>query len=113
MGVPHILEGKDFTLANEDLNRIFVSLLFNTKHGLEELNEDELKKAEMIDDDIEGAADERAFRLWINSLGLDDVYIADLYDDVTDGLVLLKIIDKLKPGTVNWKKVEKKPKNIF
>lgn len=45
MGVPHILDGKDFTLANIDLNRIFVSLLFNTKHGLEELNEEEIKKA--------------------------------------------------------------------
>lgn len=67
----------------------------------------------MIDDDVEGAADERAFRLWMNSLGLDDVYINDLYEDVSDGLVLLKIIDRLKEGVVDWKKVEKKPKNVF
>jgi plastin-1 len=113
MGVPHILEGKDFCLANIDLNRIFVSLLFNTKHGLEELNEEEIKKATMIDDDVEGAADERAFRLWMNSLNINDLYITDLYDDVSDGLALLRIIDKLKPETVNWKKVEMKPKNIF
>jgi len=113
MGVPHILDGKDFTLANVDLNRIFVSLLFNTKHCLEELNEEEIKKAQMIDDDIEGAADERAFRLWMNSLNIEDLYITDLYDDVSDGLALLRIIDKLKPGTVNWKKVEMKPKNVF
>jgi plastin-1 len=113
MGVPHILDGKDFTLANIDLNRIFVSLLFNTKHGLEELNEEEIKKAQMIDDDIEGAADERAFRLWMNSLNIEDLYITDLYEDVSDGLALLRIIDKLKPGTVNWKKVEMKPKNVF
>lgn len=45
MGVPHVISGKDFTIANEDLNRIFVSLLFNTKHGLEELTEDEIKAA--------------------------------------------------------------------
>lgn len=49
----------------------------------------------------------------MNSLNIPDLYITDLYDDVTDGLALLRIIDKLKPETVNWKKVEMKPKNVF
>ena len=40
-------------------------------------------------------------------------FINNLYDEVKDGLVLLKVMDKIKPGTVDWKKVAKKPKNNF
>ena len=54
--------------------------------------------------------EERAFRMWINSLGLPDVHINNLYED---GLLLLTLIDKIKPGTVNWKLVEKTSKNPF
>eukprot|EP01084_Bolivina_argentea_P204440 349137_1 len=50
---------------------------------------------------------------WINSLGINDVYIFHLFHDCSDGLVLLKIIDKISPGRVRWKKVEKKPRNKF
>lgn len=67
----------------------------------------------MINDDIEGSRDERAFRFWINSLGIDDVYINDLYEEVKDGLVLLKVMDKLDTSVVDWKKVDKNPNNKF
>lgn len=49
----------------------------------------------MLDDDIEGSREERAFRFWINSLGIEDVFITNLYDEVKDGLVLLKVMDKI------------------
>lgn len=42
-----------------------------------------------MNDDIEGSRDERAFRFWINSLNIDDLYINNLYEEVKDGLVLL------------------------
>lgn len=71
------------------------------------------EKAGIIDDDVEGSRDERAFRFWINSLNIDDVYIDDLIEDCRNGLVLLKVLDRLKPGSVDFKKVEKNPNNPF
>ncbi len=62
---------------------------------------------------MEGSRDERAFRFWINSLNIDDVYINDLYEDVTTGIVILKVLDKLSPGSVNWKIIDKNPNNTF
>ena len=70
-------------------------------------------KAKLLDDDVEGTREERAFRMWINSLGIDDVYINNLYEDVRSGVLLLKVIDRIKPGVVNWKKVDLNPKNNF
>ena len=67
----------------------------------------------MIDDDIEGSKEERSFRQWINSLGIEDVFINNLYEDLRDGLVLLKVIHKINPTLVPWNKVNKKIRNIF
>ena len=67
----------------------------------------------MIDDDIEGTKEERTFRLWINSLGIEDLHVSNLFDEACDGLLLLKVIDKIKPGTVDWKKYEKNANNTF
>jgi len=36
-----------------------------------------------------------------------------LFDDCKDGLVLLKVIDFISPGSVSWNKVEKQPNNKF
>jgi len=106
----------DITSGNVKLLTIFVAELFNTKHGLEQLNEEELEayeKAGIIDDDIEGSRDERAFRFWINSLNIEDIYINDLFEDVKTGVVVLKVLDKLKAGIVEWKKIDKNPNNTF
>ena len=116
LGVPYVVRPNDITSGNVKLNTVFVAELFNTKHGLEELNEEEKEKYEaagILNDDIEGSRDERAFRFWINSLNIEDLYINDMYEEIRDGLVLLKVIDKIVPGTVNWKTVEKIPNNKF
>ena len=98
IGVPALVRASDICSGNSKLLTIFVAELFNTKHGLEELNEEEkeaYEKAGIIDDDVEGSRDERAFRFWINSLGIEDVYINNLYEDVKTGVVILKVCDKL------------------
>ena len=33
--------------------------------------------------------------MWINSLGIDGLYINNLYEDIKDGLALLKVLDKV------------------
>lgn len=37
----------------------------------------------------------------------------NLYEDVADGIVLLKVIDRLQPGIVKWEKIEKKPNHVL
>jgi hypothetical protein len=116
LGVPPLIRAADITSGNVKLLTVFVAEIFNTKHGLEELNEEEkeaYEKAGIMDDDVEGSRDERAFRFWINSLGLEDVYIQDLIEDFKTGIIPLKIIDKIKPGVVNFKIVDKNPNNPY
>lgn len=113
MGVPDVVRPRDITTGNTKVNTLFVSYIFNTKHGLEDLTKEEYEMAGMVDDDVEGSKEERVFRFFINSLGLEDVYINNLYDDCSDGLVLAKVCDKIDPKSVDWKKVDKAPNNDF
>lgn len=113
LGAESYITPSDIVAGNERLNLLFSAEIFNNCHGLGELDESEWEKVKMLDDDVEGTREERAFRMWINSLNIDDVYINNLYEDLRNGLVLLKVIDKLKPGIVNWKVVDQNPKNRF
>jgi len=92
---------RDIVAGNPKLNMAFVANLFNTLPGLEALKEEELAR---LDFPETGSREARAFQLWINSLGLDP-YVHNLFNDLKDGLVLLRVIDKINPGTVNWKRV--------
>jgi len=111
MGVPEVIRPADITSGNVKLNTVFVSYIFNTRHGLEELTAEEYEAAKQIWDDIEGTKEERAFRFWINSLDIDGLQVVNLYEEARDGLLLLKVIHKLDPTIIDWKKVEKNPNN--
>jgi plastin-1 len=101
-------------MENEKLNLAFTAQLFNAAPGLEPLKEEEQKElAGLMNDDAGDSREERAFRMWINTLGIDSLYINNLFEDCKDGLALLRVIDKIEPGTVSWKKVEMKPNNKF
>jgi hypothetical protein len=80
---------------------------------LEELTKEEYDAAGMIDDDIEGTREERMFRFFINALGIDGIYINDLFDDLRDGIVLASVIHKIDDKAVDWKKIDKNPNNDF
>lgn len=45
--------------------------------------------------DIEIPREERAFCNYINSLGIKGVKVRNLYADLVDGLVLLKVLDRI------------------
>lgn len=74
---------------------------------------EEYEATKLLWDDIEGTKEERTFRFWINSLNIDDLQVNNLYEEARDGLLLLKVIHKLDPTVVDWKKVEKNPNNKF
>ena len=106
---------EDIPSGNEHLNLVFTTELFNANHGMgEPTQEEKMQAAKLLEDDDEGDREERAFRTWINSLKLDDVKkVNNLYQECRSAILLLKIIDKVKPGTVNWKVVELHTKNPF
>jgi hypothetical protein len=103
----------DLMKGNSRVNTAYVAEIFNTNHGLQQLTKEEYDAAQIVDDDIEGSREERSFRLWINSLDIEDVYINNLYEECRDGQVLLKVIHKINPNVVEWNRVEKNPNNNF
>jgi len=113
LNVKAFIKAADIVSGNPRLNLAFTAAIFNQCPGLDPLTEEEVKKAGLMDDDFGDSREERAFRMWINSLNIDDCYINSLFDDCKDGLVLLKVIDHVEPNTVSWGKVEKAPSNKF
>jgi len=119
LGAESYITPDDIVAGNSKLNTLFVASIFNAYPGLDPATEEEMyEAAKLLDDDVEGAREERAFRMWINSLGLNDdsgepIHINNLYEESKDGILLLRTIDKIKPGVVNWKIVDKKANNPF
>mmetsp|Transcript_38930 Transcript_38930/g.59164 ORF Transcript_38930/g.59164 Transcript_38930/m.59164 type:complete len:553 (-) Transcript_38930:25-1683(-) len=113
LGIPDVVRPRDIVSGNQKVNTLFVSYIFNTKHGLEDLTKEEYDSAAMLDDDIEGSREERAFRLWINSLNIDEIYVNDLYEDCRDGVTLAKVVNKIDPASIEMKKIDVKPNNDF
>jgi plastin-1 len=101
------VKARDIAAGNPKLNLAFVANLFNTLPCLDPLTEEEKGNVEdwMFDD--EGSREARAFQLWINSLGIDP-FVHNLFEDLKNGLVLLKVIDAIEPGRVDWKRVNKR-----
>jgi len=59
---------------------------------------------------VKGSTEMAAMKVWLNNLGLKNVSrIHDLFTAVKDGLLLLKVLDFMSPGCVNWKKAELNP----
>ncbi|RKO87451.1 calponin homology domain-containing protein [Blyttiomyces helicus] len=100
------LTAKTLVGGNPKLNFAFVANLFNTHPGLEKLTEAEMAQLDEALFSSEGDREARAFALWLNSLGVDP-FVNNLFDDLRDGLVLLQAMDKVQPGLVDWKKVNK------
>lgn len=46
-------------------------------------------------------------------MGLEDVYVNWLIDDLKDGRVLLKVIERFRPGLVNWSEKYSEKHSIF
>lgn len=92
--------------GNPKLNLAFVAHLFNTHPGLDPITEDD--KIEIEDFDAEGEREARVFTLWLNSLDVDPS-INNLFEDLKDGTVLLQAYEKVLPGSVNPRHVNKRP----
>ncbi len=113
IGCHKFVTPKDIARGNPKLNLAFVANIFNTCPGLEPLSEAELAGLEEWLFASEGTREARAFCLWMNSLGIEP-FVNNLFEDLRDGLVLLRVMDKVSPGIVDWTKVNQKlPLNKF
>jgi len=142
-----IINAAQIVSGHPKLNVALIATIFNARPSLPALTEDEteqLEKAGLLEDDLASAAgddrEERAFRMWMNSSGMER-FVHNLFSDCRDGLVLLQvihirigiviteprdvavrngfssrcqqIIDHIKPGSVDWRSVEMRPNNKF
>lgn len=93
------LKPRDIVEGNSKLNMAFIANLFNAHSGLEVMENLEV---------LEESREEKSFRNWMNSLGVDP-FVHSFYDDLRDGLVLIQLFDKIFPGLVDHKKVNYPP----
>ncbi|KAF7826974.1 fimbrin-5-like [Senna tora] len=101
------LTPKDIVEGSPNLNLAFVAQIFQHRNGLT-VDSKKMSFAEMMTDDAQTSREERCFRLWINSLGTA-TYVNNVFEDVRNGWVLLEVLDKVSPGSVNWKQATKPP----
>jgi len=100
LGCRKFLKPRDIVKGNPKLNLAFVANLFNNYPALDPVEH----KIEVIEETRE----EKTFRNWMNSLGVNP-FVNNLYGDLRDGVVLLQLFDIIHPGCVDWKKVTKPP----
>ncbi|XP_047044198.1 fimbrin-4-like [Lolium rigidum] len=102
------LSPKDITEGSPNLNLAFVAQIFQHRNGLTTDTKQINLTQSASRDDIILSREERTFRMWINSLGIA-TYVNNLFEDVRNGWVLLEVLDKVSPGSVNWKMATKPP----
>ncbi len=106
IGCRKYLSPTSLVSGNPKLNLAFVAHLFNTWPGLDPIDETEVPEIEEFD--AEGEREARVFTLWLNSLDVDPP-VVNLFDDLRDGTILLQAYDKVIPGVVNYRHVNKRP----
>ncbi|XP_035872681.1 plastin-3 isoform X2 [Phyllostomus discolor] len=103
LGCRQFVTPADVVSGNPKLNLAFVANLFNKYPAL--------TKPENQDIDwtlLEGETrEERTFRNWMNSLGVNP-HVNHLYVDLQDALVILQLYERIKIP-VDWSKVNKPP----
>jgi len=87
----HISEG------NFKFNFLFTATLYLANPGLinEDTEEEEIVFEFKPMEDDGNPREERAFCNYINSLGIEGVKVRNLYADLVDGLILLKVLDRI------------------
>ncbi|KAJ4318106.1 fimbrin [Fusarium piperis] len=106
LGCRKFLTPKSLVAGNPKLNLAFVANLFNNHPALDPITEEE--KLEVEDFDAEGEREARVFTLWLNSLDVQPSVVS-FFDDLRDGSILLQAYDKVIPGSVNPRHVNKRP----
>jgi len=106
LGCAPFIRPQDIVSGNKKLNIGFVAQLFNCCPNLV-VSEEVISTYDFAAIEIDDAGDsreERTFRMWINSLNLDGLYVNNLFADLEDGVGILKLVEAIQPGLVDWKR---------
>jgi len=108
LGCKAFVTERDIVNGNVKLNTAFVANLFNKKMFLSppaksEEEEDKSEGNPEDEEDYTETAEEKTYRHFINSLDIKP-QINCLYIDLRDGVAILKLEDRIKPGVVEWKR---------
>ncbi|XP_063772064.1 plastin-1 isoform X2 [Pseudophryne corroboree] len=102
LGCRQFVSPSDVVSGNPKLNLAFVANLFNMYPGLNNANGYDFM------DQIEGETnEERTFRNWMNSLGVNP-YVNHIYSDMGDALVIFQLYDQTRVP-VDWGRVNRPP----
>jgi len=94
---------KDVVKGQEKLNLAFVANLFNNFPALDPPKEEYIEAIE--ESSIQETREEKMYRNWMNSLGVNPT-VNYLYSDLCDGLIIFQLMDFIRPGIVDWKRVK-------
>uniref|UniRef100_H3D2M9 Plastin-3 n=1 Tax=Tetraodon nigroviridis TaxID=99883 RepID=H3D2M9_TETNG len=103
LGCRQFVTPADVVSGNPKLNLAFVANLFNKYPALTK-PENEDVDWQMLEEETR---EERTFRNWMNSLGVNP-HVNHLYSDLQDSIVIFQLYDKIKVP-VDWNKVNKPP----
>ncbi|XP_029462363.1 plastin-3 [Rhinatrema bivittatum] len=103
LGCRQFVTPADVVSGNPKLNLAFVANLFNKYPALTKPENQEIDWTL-----LEGETrEERTFRNWMNSLGVNP-HVNHLYGDLQDALIILQLYEKINVS-VDWNKVNKPP----
>ncbi|XP_073399565.1 plastin-3-like [Dendrobates tinctorius] len=103
LGCRQFITPADVVSGNPKLNLAFVANLFNKYPALTKPENQDIDWSLLKGETRE----ERTFRNWMNSLGVNP-HVNHIYNDLQDALVILQLYEKIKVP-VDWSKVNKPP----
>ena len=105
------IRADDIADGNVILNTLFSTQIFNHRHGL--VLEGKVVPVVIVEQDTNETREIKIYKNWINSMGLEDTYLTYLIEGLKDGRVYLRVIERLRPGSVNWERFSPKGQRIF
>lgn len=102
----------DIYMGSPRLNLLLCAQIFNQRHGLvveQKVLIMKVLETIMVQEDSDESITRRIFKNWINSMGIEGVYINDFFYDLRTGYILLKVLDeRLLIRCVDWEKYSNK-----
>ena len=92
------------SLGNAKMNVSFLATLFALKHAILPLDQNDFVSTNTA---LFSSTTDRtllSFTIWLNSFGFN---LVNITEELQDGQVLAKIINRIVPGTIEWKRVNK------
>ena len=112
LGVTKFISANAVVNSNTKMNLAFLASLFEIKHGIPALTEEETAGMNNALFGGKGDRESISYMLWLNSLGCEPM-ISSIFEDLSDGNALIFAIDKINPTLVQWKRVNKTPNSRF